>query len=267
MSLKSVNKRLKISQKSIDSLHRFGFSTTESSPPTPLCSGSTKRSPSVNNQEVFLSDDSSNEEILAGCDKLRVDDYFDWSDDDDKRISNGDWMTGNIMDRAGMLLKKQFPSIRGLQTSLFGSGPSKFQSRLKDFKEDRLQMHNDGEHHWVLSRSLGEKIKLYDSSKDEPTENLKEQLRKCYGSCVGKKGKLEVKYESVCRQDGAKDCGIFTIAFSTDIAFGNDPANIFYNQTLFRVHLKNCLKSEKMAPFPRLLSSDCEKTLSKTIFI
>ena len=52
----------------------------------------------------------------------------------------------------------------------------------------------------------------------------------------------------VQQQRGAADCWLFAIAFSTDLAFGEDPTKISYEQTKLRDHLR---ENEEMEQFPR----------------
>ena len=42
-------------------------------------------------------------------------------------------------------------------------------------------------------------------------------------------------------QNGNVDCGIFAIAYAIDIAAGNNPATIVYDQNEMRQHLLDCL--------------------------
>ena len=51
-------------------------------------------------------------------------------------------------------------------------------------------------------------------------------------------------------QVGSLDCGIFSIAYTTDLAYGNNPAAFRYKQQLLRSHLEMCLSSNKLLPFP-----------------
>ena len=53
------------------------------------------------------------------------------------------------------------------------------------------------------------------------------------------------------QQEGSKDCGIFSIAYAVDLAFGNDPAGIIYDQGEMRRHLAQCLQTKSITPFPR----------------
>ena len=54
------------------------------------------------------------------------------------------------------------------------------------------------------------------------------------------------------KQMGVKDCGLFSIAFATSIAFGQNPARQKFQQQSMRAHLVNCFENKKMIPFPCL---------------
>lgn len=51
-------------------------------------------------------------------------------------------------------------------------------------------------------------------------------------------------------QGGTYDCGIFSIAFATAVAYGIDPATCFFDQRKMRRHLYYCLSAGKLTPFP-----------------
>lgn len=57
--------------------------------------------------------------------------------------------------------------------------------------------------------------------------------------------------EKVQRQANDKDCGLFALAFSTDVCHGIDPATQSYDQVKLREHYVSCLDSRNMVPFPR----------------
>ena len=57
--------------------------------------------------------------------------------------------------------------------------------------------------------------------------------------------------EKVQRQVGASDCGLFSLAFATDLCHGLDPAHLKYDQGAMRQHYVNCLENGAMVPFPR----------------
>ena len=57
--------------------------------------------------------------------------------------------------------------------------------------------------------------------------------------------------EKVQRQVGASDCGLFSLAFATDLCHGLDPVHLKYDQGAMRQRYVNCLENGAMVPFPR----------------
>ena len=52
------------------------------------------------------------------------------------------------------------------------------------------------------------------------------------------------------KQKGSKDCGLFSIAIATALAFGAHPSKLKFDQLKMRQHLVNCFNKECMIPFP-----------------
>ena len=52
-------------------------------------------------------------------------------------------------------------------------------------------------------------------------------------------------------QQGNTDCGLFAIAYATEVAFGHDPANFIFDQSQMRDHLFKCLTSKTIERFPK----------------
>ena len=50
---------------------------------------------------------------------------------------------------------------------------------------------------------------------------------------------------------GASECGLFALAFATDLCYGLDPANQHYDQDAMRQHYVSCLESKANGPFPK----------------
>ena len=46
------------------------------------------------------------------------------------------------------------------------------------------------------------------------------------------------------KQVGSNDCRLFCTAYAKDLAEGNDPSDIAYNQSSMRLHLLECFKKE-----------------------
>lgn len=51
-------------------------------------------------------------------------------------------------------------------------------------------------------------------------------------------------------QSGSNDCGIFSIAYATTIAYGEDPQKYVYDQEKMRRHLYICFTKGILTPFP-----------------
>ncbi len=67
---------------------------------------------------------------------------------------------------------------------------------------------------------------------------------------LARQGSLSVDICHVERQEGSNDCGLYAIAYATDLANGRDPSRLSYSQAEMRKHLIECLESEAIAPFP-----------------
>ena len=149
-----------------------------------------------------------------------------------------------IIKRAQGVLSKQHELIGGWQDPLLS------QTSFAVAADESVQIHHTGQNHWVCSSSIGGCVKVYDSSPSKKlTQSMEVQLCKCYKTAVKEK-KLAVELPPVQIQRGV-DCGLFAIAFATDIAEGNDPSFISYNQDLMREHLLHCLERQRFTPFPR----------------
>ena len=64
---------------------------------------------------------------------------------------------------------------------------------------------------------------------------------------------ITLKVEKTQFQKGGSDCGLFAIAFATDLCHGNNPASYRYDPDKLRSHLLECLRLKKMTPFPSQL--------------
>ena len=107
--------------------------------------------------------------------------------------------------------------------------------------------------HWVTVSSPIESatsvVYLYDSFIQESlNKNLVKQiarLRKCEDAEIRKISKV------VQQQKNGYDCGIFAIAFATDVAYNHKPEQRTCNQSVMREHLLAQLENETMSPFPQ----------------
>ena len=72
-------------------------------------------------------------------------------------------------------------------------------------------------------------------------------------ACLRKSEDTELRIISntVQQQGNGYDCGIFAIAFQTDITFNHKLEQRTYNQSVMRKHLLAQLENETMTPFPQ----------------
>ena len=114
-----------------------------------------------------------------------------------------------------------------------------------------MQIHHDGVNHWWLSSNISDTVVVYDSIYEVPLrQEVKNLLFLLYKNFVVD-SQLVIKYASVMKQVGSNDCGLFCIAYAVDLAEGNDPSDIEYDQSCMRCHLVQCFKKGKLAIFPR----------------
>ena len=62
------------------------------------------------------------------------------------------------------------------------------------------------------------------------------------------------------------DCGLFAIANSTAIAFGENPTKLKFKQEALSSHLVDCFHAKKMSVFQQIFDS-CNHFLTKLIII
>ena len=72
-------------------------------------------------------------------------------------------------------------------------------------------------------------------------------------------------YQSVVanKQQGSRDCGIFALAYATELANGFDPSNFIFDQSKMRDHLFNYLENNRLTRFPKTLVLNHKADLKK----
>ena len=55
----------------------------------------------------------------------------------------------------------------------------------------------------------------------------------------------------VQQQKGSKDCGLFAVAFATELCSEEDPTRAVFKQCSMRQHLYNCLEAGEISRFPQ----------------
>lgn len=155
-----------------------------------------------------------------------------------------------------MLLHARFSEINGLENT---STLVKFSTHTKS---NFIQILHDGKDHWLtVAGSESNEIRCFDSMKKSsfPHSVLRQIAQLMHTS----ERQIRIITSPVQQQTNGYDCGLYAIAFATELAFGFNPEEASFNQSEMRSHLLNCYKNQTMDRFPRMKSrvSRCKKTM------
>ena len=158
-------------------------------------------------------------------------------------VQSGDWLDDMHMDAASSLLSSQFPSLCGFYSTLLGQNLS-----FPVTRESFIQILNAGGNHWItVEHTQSFSVNVFDSKFCTIPMDVKMQIAALL-CCTS--SRITTRFHKTQSQIGSSDCGVFAIAFATDLAFGLKPASHHYEQDKLRPHFLECLKSEQMTPFP-----------------
>ena len=133
-------------------------------------------------------------------------------------ISSGQRLTDKHINFAHSLLKQQFPSLEGLQSTLYQNRAHKFSS-----SRSALQIIHSRGNHWIVATTLqcdpGD-IHVFDSVYESLDVETLQVIRGLFGN------HFKMKVVGGPKQQGANDCGVFSIATSVCLAFGGDPTQM-----------------------------------------
>ena len=78
------------------------------------------------------------------------------------------------------------------------------------------------------------------------------QIAQIYGPACMSKGGLAIRKVNVQQQRvGTLDCGLFAVAYATEVCYRMDPAKASFEQSKTNIHLIQCLEEGKLARFPQ----------------
>ena len=179
----------------------------------------------ISKSVVINSDDC--EKCQSG---LRIPDLNLFGEDKEILLSDS-WLNDWLINAAQKLLQVAFPNIPGFQCTLLGQALA--------FNVD-----------WLMISTIGTKhpeVNVYDSLYSFTSPSLKLQI-----SSLLYRQHLHIMlvFKDVQMQCGSSDCGVFSIAFATALAHGQQPGNFIFDQHKLREHLFNCFESRKMSMFP-----------------
>ena len=134
------------------------------------------------------------------------------------------------------LLKQQFPSLGGLQSTLLQC----CKENQKRISRGVQIVHSRG-NHWIVASTINCKqgeVAIFDSLYTSIDESTKAIITSVFQA--PENGTLTIRYVNTQKQADTNDCGLFAIASATAIAFGSDPSNQIYCQGEMRPHLHRC---------------------------
>jgi len=167
---------------------------------------------------------------------------------DFEEIIMGEMLSDIHINAAQTLLKEQFQKLNGFQSTLYQSKNIKWADEQIANKVQII--HCRLRNHWIVATTvdcLKGIVKVYDSSFGSLDQDSKSIIQNLFAV---DDAQLQIKLLKSQRQVGSTDCGLFSIANATAIAFGVNPGKLRLQQDSMRAHLVNCLKRKEITPFP-----------------
>ena len=125
------------------------------------------------------------------------------------------------------LLKQQFSNIQGLYSTLLLFRQK--QIFVSACGRNILQIIHTRQDHWIVASTIGcndKEVCIYDTSFTSLDCSTKKLMSQLFGEDA------HTKMQSCPKQQGGNDCGLFTIAVCTALAYGIEPTT--FNQPTMR---------------------------------
>ena len=162
------------------------------------------------------------------------------SQDDKRIILDGKWLSDTHVNVAQQLLKKQFPNLLGLFSTLL---LSKLKNPIPAGASTLQILHIRG-NHCIVASTIGcqpGEVRLFDSLYKSIDTTTMALVSLVFGKDVS------VSLEPSQQQQGGSDCGVFAIANCTALAHVITP---LFNQEKMRQHLIQRFENAELSPFP-----------------
>ena len=164
-----------------------------------------------------------------------------------------------VINLAQKSLEKQFPAISGLHSSILqakkqndvgGQQCSRYYTQIIDLRS------ND----WIDASNVhleeSDKVMVYDSLYDSTDDRTQVIIHELFG--------VSIKHNvaKVHKQQGIQECGLFAIAFTTVICFGQDLYKPLHQKAI-HLYLGQCFERDICLPFPTVhqFLNCCNNTL------
>ena len=170
-------------------------------------------------------------------------------------LQSSQWLNDRIISAAQCLLRKQTNGkVSGWQSTLHSQRKGMFHPVPSNSPYVQI-LHTDG-CHWVVVSNMN----THDGSYHTDTVCVYDSGRSCTVSLATKRAicsfvqpksdSLHFHLMNVQGQPNAYDCGVFAIAYATELVHSCDPVASRWDIGTMRPHLLSCLEAGKMTRFP-----------------
>ncbi|XP_057297093.1 uncharacterized protein LOC130625987 [Hydractinia symbiolongicarpus] len=172
-----------------------------------------------------------------------------FSKEERSAIVNKQMLTDESINIAQSLLVSQFPTIGGFQDTVVGKTQS---FDIVKYEENYIQLLHAGSLHWICVANVNNRYcQIFDSlTSGNVSVDVANQIA-AFSYCQSEE--LVIDVMPVQQQKNGVDCGLFSIAFATSLAFGEHACDKIYGNDSLRPHLLSCLDAGQMTPFPSKL--------------
>ena len=158
------------------------------------------------------------------------------------------WLDCDIIHAVHICLQNVNPEVDGLQRPTLGP--------VKNFTQvngEFIQILHTGNSHWVCVGTVGcedETVNFYDSLYHNVIDSeIEDQVI----NLVGQDNFNGIRVVPVQQQLNGSDCGVFSAAFATCLAYGISPEMVQFDVSKMRTHLYHSLKLGTLEMFPTLI--------------
>ena len=161
-------------------------------------------------------------------------------------LTNGKWVTDNIINAYQQLLRNAYPHIGGLENTSVGETLA-FTIQKGEFVQ---VLHVSG-CHWITISTMECQqgvVNVYDSI---PSCSVSLRTKEQIAAIICTQAKeIILEFPAVQSQRGSSDCGLFALAYATSLCMGDNPVQTNYVQHMLRSHLLDCLTQRTISAFP-----------------
>ena len=219
----------------------------------------------VKKENCVVEEETEEDVLEESDDEIPITGYFEahgpvkkrrtmlFSDDEKKLIKGNEMLTDESMNLAMSLIHEQFSHIGGLTDSSIRKCQ---QFDIVPSENGYIQILHAGSMQWICvanmtsGKSSNQVHYVFNSLFSRKIQQDVIHQIAAYSFCP--ENELIIHVMPVQQQKNGVDCGLFSIAFATSLAFREDPSNSTYDSAALRPHLIKCLTSGRISPFPKI---------------